>query len=244
MTQERKVGGVLGGLGPQATVLFMQRVIDNTEVEIEQDHVDLIVTQRSSTPDRTASIFGRGPSPAPRLRADAQLLQAAGADFLVMPCNTASWFKQDIKAAVQIPVLSIVNETIRTVRSHQPGATTLGLLATDGTLDSKVYGEAVSNAGFSLVTPTARFQDRTMSLIYDNVKVGKPVNQADFTAVIDHLLEDCGADCVVLGCTELSVLYNQFDTPSVVFDSTESLARATVTYAGARLRPDPGSASH
>lgn len=233
MTAERSVGGVLGGMGPIATVVFLDRVIANTEVCREQDHVDLVVSQRSSTPDRTAAILGSGSSPLPQLTADAQMLEAAGAKFLVIPCNTASYFAPSIAESVSIPVVSIVNATLDEVCRR--GGNRVGLLATDGTFAANVYADAAQQRGLEIVAPLPEVQRRVMSVIYDDVKVGRRVEQHVFDELIAHLV-DCGADTVVCGCTEISVLYRDLDCPHYVVDSIESLARATVTRAGGKLR--------
>lgn len=236
-TTPRRTAGVLGGLGPLATVQFLSFVIDNTVVEVEQDHVDLMVSQRSSTPDRTAAIMGAGPSPAPRMAADATLLEGAGADFVVIPCNTASTFIGAVEEAVKVPVVSIVGETLDEVLRREPAARSVGLMATDGTLAARIYHDAAAERGLEVVEPTEEAQQRIMAMIYDGVKVGRNVSRAEFFGRIEEL-RDAGAEVVVTGCTELSVLCARFGVRGGhVVDSLTTLARRTIELAGGRLTP-------
>lgn len=228
--------GVLGGLGPAATVHFMQRLVDHTDAHRDQDHVDLLVWQHGSIPDRTAFLLGRGESPEPALVADAVALERAGARFIAIPCNTAVVWVEQMRAAVSIEVLDTVAETVAAAARAVPGLERLGVLATDGTLLAGTYAVAAADAGVDLLTPSPEVQREVMSIIYDGVKAGMPVSRKRFDAVVDHLREQ-GAQAVALGCTELSVLHEDLgiDDPTVV-DSIDALARCVVVRAGAPLR--------
>ena len=228
--------GVLGGLGPAATVHFMQRVVDHTDAHRDQDHVDLVVWQHGSIPDRTAFLLGRGESPEPALVADAVALERAGARFIAIPCNTAVVWVEQMRAAVSIEVLDTVAETVAAAARAVPGLERLGVLATDGTLLAGTYAVAAADAGVDLLTPALEVQREVMSIIYDGVKAGMPVPRERFDAVVDHLRGQ-GAQAVALGCTELSVLHEDLgiDDPTVV-DSIDALARRVVVRAGAPLR--------
>lgn len=233
--RQRRTAGVLGGLGPLATIEFMSMVAARTVARVEQEHADLVVTQRSSTPDRTAAILGRGPSPAPVMAADARRLEAAGAEFIVIPCNTASRFLGAVEQAVNIPVLSIVEETLAEVRRRLPQARRIGLMATDGTLSSRVYHDAAAQAGLEVLVPDETTQARVMAMIYEGVKVGRPVPRQELMDCVEVLL-GAGADAVVTGCTELSVLCSRYGADSgQVVDSLAALARRTVLECGCEL---------
>jgi aspartate racemase len=228
--------GVLGGLGPAATVHFLHRVVQLTDAHRDQDHVDLIVWQHGSIPDRSAFLLGHGESPEPVLVADAVALERAGARFIAIPCNTAVVWVEQMRAAVSIEVLDTVAETVDAARAAVPGLQRLGVLATDGTLLAGTYAAAAAVAGVDLLTPTAEVQQEVMSIIYDGVKAGEPVPRERFDAVVGHLRER-GAQAVALGCTELSVLYEDLGlTDPTVIDSIDALARRVVLRAGAPLR--------
>ncbi len=228
--------GVLGGLGPAATVLFMHRVVELTDADRDQDHVDLLVWQHGSIPDRSAFLLGHGESPEPVLVADAVALERAGARFIAIPCNTAVVWVEQMRAAVSIEVLDTVAETVDAARRAVPGLQRLGVLATDGTLLAGTYAGAAAAAGIDLLTPSPEVQREVMAIVYDGVKAGVPVSRERFDAVVDHL-RDQGAEAVALGCTELSVLHGELGVDDVtIVDSIGALARRVVLRAGAPLR--------
>ena len=228
--------GVIGGLGPAATVHFLHRVVELTDAQRDQDHVDLLVWQHGSIPDRTAYLLGQGESPEPVLVADAVALERAGARFVAVPCNTAVVWVEQMRAAVSIEVLDTVAETVAAAQRAVPGMRRLGVLATDGTLLAGSYAAAADAAGVEVVVPDAEVQREVMSIIYDGVKAGMPVPRSRFDAVVEHL-HARGAEAVALGCTELSVLHGRLgiDDPAVV-DSIDALARRVISRAGAPLR--------
>ena len=220
-----------------ATVYFMRRVLELTDASRDQDHVDMLVWNHASIPDRTAYLLGDSDeSPGPVMAEDARQLERAGARFIAVPCNTAVAFQEAIAAAVDIPVIDIVAETIAAARAAVPGLTSVGILATDGTLRAQTYHLAARAAGLTPVVPDDLVQKDVMSMIYDGVKAGMPVERERFDAAVEHLRAK-GAGAVVLACTELSILRTDLavDDPDVV-DSLDALAARTVTMAGGRLR--------
>lgn len=231
--------GVLGGLGPAATVHFMGRVVDLTVATRDQDHVDMLVWQHGSIPDRTAYLLGEGESPEEALVADVVALERAGARFVAIPCNTAVVWVEQMRAAVSIEVIDTVAETVAAAQRAVPGLRRLGLLATDGTVRAGTYAGAAASAGVDLVLPEPEVQREVMTVIYDGVKAGMPVPRDRFDTLVEHLRER-GAEAIALGCTELSVLAEDLgvDDPTVV-DSIDALARTVVRRAGATLRTDP-----
>ena len=237
VTRRNEPVGVLGGLGPAATVHFMRRLVELTEAGRDQDHVDLIVWQHGSIPDRTAALLGEGESPEAALVADAVALERAGARFIAIPCNTAVVWVEQMRAAVGVDVLDTVDETVAAARAAVPGLTRLGVLATDGTLLAGTYAAAARRAGIELVVPEAEVQREAMAVIYDGVKAGRAVSRERFDALVEHL-RGRGAQAVALGCTELSVLAGELGVqePTVV-DSIDSVAREVIRRAGAPLRP-------
>lgn len=229
-------GGVIGGVGPLATVYFMNRVIDFTEATTDQEHCNLIVLQHSTIPDRTAFLVGTGDDdPLPVMIDDARNLERAGARFIVMPCNTAHHFLSEVAASVQIPFISIVTEAMAAAEAKSPGLTHLGVLATDGTLLTETYKKACDERGITCVTPDADVQAEVMDVIYAGVKAGVPVPRERFDALTQHL-RDKGAQVIILGCTELSVLGQDLGLDADVVDSLDALARRTVEMCGKPVR--------
>ncbi len=235
---EESVVGVIGGLGPLATAYFLQSVVERTDVGSDQEHIDLLVTQHSSTPDRTARILDENADdPAPVMAHDAILLEHAGARALVLPCNTAHHFVQAIKDSVSVPLLDIVEQSVEEVGRRQPDGALCAILATDGTLKARVYQTALEVAGHRFLIPDDQLQSEVMDVIYGQVKAGNPVDFDQFMRIIDAMREQ-GATIVLLGCTELSVVAKDagiLEIPDVV-DSLDTLAKATVRWAGRAVR--------
>ncbi|MFD7025592.1 aspartate/glutamate racemase family protein [Promicromonospora sukumoe] len=252
----RPLVGVLGGVGPAATVLFLERVIRWTDAARDQDHVDLVVLQHATVPDRTAFVLGRSADdPGPVLADDARRLAAAGAGFLVLPCNTAHVFAGAVAAATPVSLLSVIEVAVEAAMRapRSPGTTAddvggppeaVGLLATEGTIASGLYADALAARGVKTLVPDVTGQAAVTSLVYDGVKAGAGGDLRALDGVVADL-RSRGAGAVVLGCTELSVAARATPPgllPDVVLvDALDELARATVLRAGRRLRgPDTG----
>lgn len=232
----RPVVGVLGGLGPAATSVFLDMLIRATVARSDQEHVDLLVSQHSTTPDRTAGILEPGaPDPGPVIVRDAVMLERAGVDLLVLPCNTAHHYARQVEAATAIPLLSIVETTARAAVESAAGAP-IAVFATEGNIHAGVYQEAIAAHGGTALVPDRALQDDINHLIYGQVKAGVPVDLDLFDACIARALEQ-GASIAVLGCTELSVVYDQhgYRGDGRLVDSLTELARITVRRAGKEL---------
>lgn len=239
MSGRRFPVGVIGGVGPQATAYFLDMVVRLTAAERDQDHLDMVVLNHASIPDRTAFILGDSDEdPGPVMAEDARRLAAFGVDFLVMPCNTAHHFTREIEDAVDVPLVSIVDETVAEVGRRVPGRAAVGLLATTGTVRAGVYQRAIEAAGARTVLPDEQGQASLMRIIYDGVKAGRPVDVEEFRALVAGLRAQ-GAQAVVLGCTELSVVAADFDLlaqDAGLVDSLDVLARRTIERAGGTVR--------
>ena len=157
-------------MGPAATCDLMQKIIDSTAASCDQEHIPMIIDSNTRIPDRTAAILSGGPSPVPELIGSAKRLEAAGADFLIIPCNTAHYFIDEVRAVVDIPVLNMPEETAGLLR--QRGITKAAVLATDGTVRSGLYKEALEREGIAVLYPDEEEQGLVMSLIYDYIKRG------------------------------------------------------------------------
>ncbi|MDH4107110.1 MAG: amino acid racemase [Gammaproteobacteria bacterium] len=242
MSENRKspdlIVGVLGGMGPEATVDFMSEVIGLTDASRDQEHVRMIVDHNPQVPDRQAAMRG-DPGPVRRTLADmARRLEAAGAHFLVMPCNTAHAFVGDAVAAVSVPFISIIDTTVQSIREQHPGIRRVGLLATDACIAAGVYQDALRRAGLELTLPDADAQRRSMELIF-RVKSGD-TGEAVRAAMreIAITLADAGAQAVIAGCTEIPLVLDAVRDGVALISSTRVLASRSVDYAtGARALP-------
>lgn len=229
----RQAVGVIGGVGPMATVYYMQRVIEMTKARCDQDHINMLVFNDCDIPDRTAYITEQSPdNPLPVMVEDAKRLEAAGCAFVVIPCNTAHYFYDELQQAVKIPVVNIVEETIRYAKERIADLQCVGIMATTGTIVTGTYQKYAQQAGLDAIVPDEDGQAALMHMIYDGVKAGQPVAREDFDAVA-NALRARGAQCLILGCTELSVLKRDLpiDDPDVL-DSIDVLASETVRRSG------------
>lgn len=227
----KKIVGVIGGLGPQATIYFMNLVVKNTFVAKDQDHIDMIVLNHASIPDRTAFVLGKSnDDPTPYLVEDCKKLCELGCDFIVMPCNTAHYFYQKINEVATVPVVNIIRETVLKCE----GCKKVGIMATDGTLFSNAYQDELNKKNITFFVPDQSHQKIIMEYIYDYVKIGKAVDIKQFNSLVQYFLDnDC--DKIIIGCTELSIIVedNSIRNDNIV-DSLLVLANKTIELASER----------
>lgn len=232
----RKAIGILGGIGPLATCDLMEKIIRHTDAQCDQDHIHIFVDCNTSIPDRTAAIMDKGKDPLPEMVKSAVRLQLMGADALIMPCNTAHFYLKQVQEYVDIPVLSILRETASYLRKQ--GIQTAAVLATDGTVKMGLYEEALVEEGITPIYPDAEEQAQIMSLIYDCVKAGKPCTEPDKIIRMCNHLKQQGAQCLILGCTELPVAFLGLDVNIPTVDPTQILAKAAIRFAGCNVKKE------
>ncbi len=226
--------GVLGGMGPQATQMFYQRVLDRTDAAVDQDHIPTLILSDVEMPDRTQAILsGRTAPLLQRLLADARFLEDWGAACIAIPCNTSHAFVPQLQREVRTPIVNMIAETASALR--RMGARRVGVLATDGTLRMGLYQAALAQAGLEGVDPPPEVQRLVMSVIYDEIKKGEKGSREKFAA-IDAALRDLSCDRAVLGCTELSVYKDWNGLPSFYLDAMDVLAQRCVELCGFPLR--------
>lgn len=234
--QQEGILGVLGGMGPQATNTFYQRIIDRTQAETDQEHLRVLIWSDAKIPDRTAGILA-GPEAAEQvyqaLLAGAKLLEGAGCTVLAIPCNTSHYFADRLQAQLRIPIIHMIRETVAAIQAM--GKKTVGILATDGTVQTGIYQKELTAAGLTPVTLPERLQKTVMSIIYDEIKKGETGSREKFGEV-DAWLRQAGCDCAILGCTELSVYRALHSLPPYYMDAMEVLAEQAILRCGKQLR--------
>ncbi len=231
---ETKTVGVIGGLGPLATLDFFERILRRTSAVREQDHLRLIIDNNTKVPDRNAFVRGEGPSPAPALAASAKGLQDAGAELIVMACNTTHAWESDIRAAITVPFISIIDVTTEAAADFRPEA--VGVLAVDACLEMKLYQNALAKAGIRPVLLTPDSQRTFMELIYriKSGDSGETVRRAMTT--LARKLEAQGAEVIIAGCTEIPIVLTADDIEGELISSTDALVERTIVAAGAEVR--------
>jgi aspartate racemase len=215
-------------MGPLATADFYLRLVRATPAATDQEHLHVLIDSNAQIPDRTAAIEGRGPDPTRALVETARRLVAAGAEVLVMPCNSAHAFLGAIRREVAVPVLDIMEEVAAAAAALTPVPAAVGLLATSGTVRGRLYHEALARRGIAVHAPDAAGQ-RAVSEAIASVKAGDvgPAVRDRVRAAAEELVR-AGAAALVLGCTELPLILAPEDVPAPLLDGTEILARAAV----------------
>lgn len=219
--------GVLGGMGPLATVDFMGRIVRLTHGARDQDHLPMVVANLPHTPDRSSAILGDGLDPLPALYAGVDLLNRSGVGLLVVPCNSAHHWYQQMQRRSAAPMLHIGEVCADAV----PQGGKVAVLATRGTLVSGFYQASLRERGIDFLVPGAVEQARITACIAQ-VKAGDLAAAASLLELALRQLEAGGATAAVMGCTEIPLAAGAIArAPMPLIDSTQELAAATVRYA-------------
>ena len=228
--------GVIGGLGPMATAYYLQLVIQMTDARCDQEHIDMIIYNRPGIPDRTKYILGLSDmNPTIPIIETGKVLVEQGVECIAIPCITAHYFHNQLEAAIGRPIIHLIKETVSHLRIY--GVETVGIMATDGTIASCLFQRELELQGLKTVVPTAVNQKRVMHLIYENVKAGHPIEMRLFFEVVGQL-RNSGAQVIVLGCTELSLIKQTYDMGPGFLDAMEVLAMQSIRCCEAPLKQE------
>jgi len=217
-----RVIGVLGGMGPAATVEFFRRLVVATPATVDQSHHHILIDNDPTVPPRPAALLHGGESPVPAMVRMARRLEAAGADFLSMPCNTAHAYIDELREAVEIPLLDMIEETVA-----QLDASCVGLLATAATIRVGIYARACALRGIDVIAPSKTDQETVVRAI-EAVKASRDLTEvtAAVRAVVKRL-QRRGGQAVIAGCTEISLLDGAV-MPLPWIDALDCLVEATL----------------
>lgn len=222
-----KTVGIMGGMGPLATVDLMNKIIRLTPAQSDQDHIHMIVDNYPQIPDRTAAIMGKGNDPLPFMKQSAKRLEDAGADLIVIACNTAHYYLQDIQETVRAPIVNMPKETAKFI--GEVGIRRVSLLATDGTLKTMLYQHSLREKGITVLEPDEITQAKVMEGIYSvkagDIEKGKSLLVNAFQTMIAK-----GMEAVVAACTEIPIVMSEVDGIKVI-DPTYILAKKVVDIA-------------
>ncbi|KAB3534797.1 amino acid racemase [Alkaliphilus pronyensis] len=229
--------GILGGMGPEATANFFNKVIHLTNGSSDQEHIPIIIENNVLIPDRTEYLLGNGPSPLKYLIKSAIVLELMGADFIVMPCNTAHCFYEDIKEYLDIPILNMVQITADFIKNNYKNTKQVGLLATMGTYSSKIYENYFAHNNIEVIALKKENQKKLQEIIYKIKKGNKQNHKSELINFLKELNEK-SIEIVILGCTELPLLFNAIEKDEDIaafnyryIDTTLLLAKKSVEYA-------------
>ena len=226
-----RVIGILGGMGPEATIDLYRHIVALTPAERDQDHIRTVIVSNPKIPDRTLAILEGGEDPLPHLIEAAQILQRAGAGILAIPCNAAHHFLRPLQLHSRIRILSMIDETCHVFQSSFPGARAVGVLGASGTIRSGIYRTIFGSVGVEVIVPPEEDQRRVQWCI-GAVKAAKhgPATAETFESV-GRALVRAGADAVILGCTEIPLAFDQSRAGYPTLNPTRILAQAAVDWA-------------
>lgn len=223
--------GILGGMGPEATLDLYLNIIRLTPAKRDQDHIRVLIYSNPKIPDRTMAIERTGESPVPSLIESARVLERGGAGIIAMPCNAAHHYLPEIRREITIPVLDMIEETARRLclRSQRPKA--VGLIASNGAVLSGVYAKSLGQRGISILLPGEEDQ-RKIQIAIDQVKIGGHDRMTRETFQSAGLrMAEAGAESVILGCTEVPLAFDPAEVSYPTVNPTKILAEAAVDWA-------------
>jgi aspartate racemase len=233
---KEKTIGILGGMGPEATAELFLRIIKATPARRDQDHLRIIVDNNPKIPDRTAALVHKKDSPLSEMLKTARNLERAGVDFIVIPCNAAHFYYEDLARELTIPILNMIDLTAKSIKEKYPKTKKAGIIATSGTMETRIFDRALERLNIKVIYPT-HLQENVMEAIYGKIKLGRREEAKTILLNVAKYLADAGSDVIVSGCTEASLVlrHEVIDVP--LFDPLQILAEAAVEAAfGCQIR--------
>ena len=224
-----KIVGILGGMGPESTADFFLKIIKTTPVRNDQDHLRIIIDNNAKIPDRTLALLGKGKSPLEEVKETIHNLEKAGAEIIAMPCNTIHYYYDELQDNTNVPIINMISETAAYICRVFPNIKKIGLLATTGTIKAGIYQKATN--GIEIITPDEDAQKKVMNAIYGRrgIKAGYTWGspRKNILEVAEVLVKE-GAEAIIVGCTEISLVLNQEDLSVSLIDPLQILAEAVV----------------
>jgi aspartate racemase len=236
-SEAKKVLGVLGGMGPLATQLFYKMIIEKTDARCDQEHLDMMILSHATMPDRTRAIMeGRTEELFQLLLKDALTLEANGAGVIAIPCNTSHVLADRLQEEISVPIINMIRETAAHIAGLFPKKDVkIGILATDGTINTGLYQKELQKAGLTPVVPGEQSQKLVMKLIYDGIKNGGEIDFADFLTIQEELRKEA-CDAAILACTELSCFKEQYKLPLYYIDAMDILTVQSILSCGGKIK--------
>lgn len=221
-------------MGPIATAYFYELIIRMTDAETDQEHIEMLIHSKPQVPDRTDYIMGKSmDNPLPDLISMGNALTDMGADYIAIPCITAHYFQEQLTQTIKAPIINIIKETAAYLKSCD--IKHVGIMATEGTIYGKMFQEELIKLDIEPLIPSEQQQKNITYLIYKNVKANRPVELDRFTAAAKEL-KNGGADVIILGCTELSIIKRDCNIGPGFIDAMEVVAMRSIQLCGARVK--------
>jgi aspartate racemase len=235
----KKTIGILGGMGPEATVYFFQLLIKNTKASHDQEHIPILIWNNPQIPPRTDAILRKGKSPLPRLLEGIHILEKGGAGMIVMPCMTAHYYAPKLQARAEVPFINLLDESLRYARKYLPGIKKAGLIASSGTIASKLFHKTFEKAGIEVICPGQNEQKRVVTAIFGKkgIKAGCTTGLPKKTTVeVARNLIRRGAQAIIAGCTEVPLVLGPKDISVPLIEPMKIGALACINKAGYKIK--------
>ena len=222
--------GILGGMGPAASAEFVVRLIEQTPASCDQEHIPFVLWNNPQVPDRSTSLRNEDDRPLPFLLQGVQVLKAVGCDLIVIPCNTAHfWYDDMIK--LKVPIVHIVDSVADALRDAGVENGTIGVMGTQATVELGLYQYKLNKFGWDCIVPSKEEMDTLVQPAIDLIKGGKIVESQPLIVKVIHSLIDRGAQAVVLGCTELPLAIKIPKENGVpIINSIDSLVKSVIKH--------------
>lgn len=228
---KEKIVGIMGGMGPEATIDLFARIVEETHAKHDEEHLRIIIDNNPKMPSRQDAIMNGGESPVPAMIATAENLKRAGADFIIIGANTAHYFFDEVAAGVDIPFLHIINEAVKETIKQVPNIKKVGVLATTAAMKTKLYEKCCSKFNVEVVNIPSEIQDKIHSSIFKFKYEGLTQDVLNMMMEGVTYLEQNGAQALIMGCTEIPVILKgqQFNLPLI--DPNDVIAKVAVATA-------------
>jgi len=232
----------MGGMGPEATVHMYDLILKSTAAARDQDHIHVIINSFPQVPPRTDAILGKGASPTAFLIDGIERLKQAGADLIVIPCVTAHFFIPEVRRELDFELVNLLDESADWAKANIPGLKRAGIIASTGTLESRLFHNAFLEAGIEIITPDSNQQSRVMDAVFGagGIKAGQtsgPPREAIVSVAISLIAR--GAEAVIAGCTEIPLVLKPQDISVPFIEPMRIAAEVCIRKAGYQLKSHP-----
>lgn len=224
-----KYFGVIGGMGSKATSVFFERLIKNSKAEKDQDHMNVLILNHSTLPDRTEVIIeNREIDFLESIKKDFEILEFSGASDVAIPCNSAHFFYEKMQGMTNLNIINMIEETVKEIYETKGRGTKVGLLATDGTVRSAIYKKYCDQYGLDMVVPDMKVQQDIMSVIYNNIKGHMNLDSSLLEELIEFFVYEEKCKTVIIGCTELSCIPIRKELKVYTLDAMDVLVQKSI----------------
>ncbi len=228
---KEKIVGILGGMGPEATIDLFARIVEETHAKCDEDHLRIIIDNNPKMPSRQDAILNGGESPVPAMVETAQNLKKAGADFIIIGANTAHYFYDEVAAQVDIPFLHIINEAVKELLRSYPNIKNIGVLATNAAVKTKLYNKCCEKFNLNVIDLDEETQNKVHNTIFDFKYNGKTEDNIKAACECVETLISKGAEAVIMGCTEIPVILKDKSFSIPLIDPNDIIGKVAVAYA-------------